>query len=305
MENNATRIKVLSTECGFDACGIASADFLPSDSDYLKQWISNGFNGNMAYMENHQTLRENPRNLMPEAKSVVVVLLNYYSTLRFQPDTPQIAKYAWGNDYHFVMKTQLNHLLSRIQSEIQPCHGIAFCDSAPIFERRLAERAGLGWIGKSSMLINPELGSYCFIGELLLDIELTYDKPQTARCGNCEACLKACPTKALLAPHVLNASKCLSYQTIEKKGDMEQNMVQLAGKKLFGCDTCLEVCPWNRKAKQNNHLQLQPANDFLSMSKTDWKNFSRSDFKRLFKNSPLQRAGYRKIRNRLDQLGFI
>ena len=303
--NDSLKIKELAKVCGFDACGITSAECLPKDSHYLQQWLNNRFNGDMAYMENHKEKRSNPKLLIPEAKSIVVVLLNYYSKLQQQPDVPQIAKYAWGKDYHFIIKEKLKELLSLIQNEVKPCNGTAFCDSAPLFERRLAERAGLGWIGKSTMLINPNLGSYCFIGELLLDIELEYDQPIESKCNNCEACLNACPTKALLKPFSLNASKCLSYQTIELKSDIEKDILPYSGLKLFGCDNCIEVCPWNKKAIQNNTTQLQPTIDFLSMTKKDWENFSRSDFKRLFKNSPLQRAGYKKLRNRLNQMGFI
>ena len=303
--NDSLKIKELAKVCGFDACGITSAECLPKDSHYLQQWLNNRFNGDMAYMENHKEKRSNPKLLIPEAKSIVVVLLNYYSKLQQQPDVPQISKYAWGKDYHFIIKKKLKELLSLIQSEVKPCNGTAFCDSAPLFERRLAERAVLGWIGKSTMLINPNLGSYCFIGELLLDIELEYDQPIESKCNNCEACLNACPTKALLKPFSLNASKCLSYQTIELKSDIEKDILPYSGLKLFGCDNCIEVCPWNKKAIQNNTTQLQPTIDFLSMTKKDWENFSRSDFKRLFKNSPLQRAGYKKLRNRLNQMGFI
>lgn len=305
MQNDSLKIKELAKECGFDACGITSTVSLPNDLEFLEQWISKGFNGDLAYMERHKSERANPSMLFPNAKSIIVVLLNYFSKQKFQPDTPLIAKYAWGKDYHFVVKEQLRQLLFRIQTEVKHCNGIAFCDSAPLFERRLAENAGLGWIGKSTMLINPILGSYCFIGELLLDIELEYDKPTKNRCGNCEACLQACPTKAISSPCVLNATKCISYQTIEQKGNIENEISALSGLKLFGCDTCLDVCPWNKKAKQHNNALLNASSDFLSMTKSDWENFSRSDFKRLFKNSPLQRAGYRKLRNRLDQLGFL
>ncbi len=300
----AEQIKLLARECGFDACGIAPATCLNDDLQHLDGWLAQGFNGTMAYMQNHREKRTDVRRLVEGTRSVVVVLLNYFSTEQQKNSTPHIARYAWGNDYHFVVKQMLSELLQRINEEIAPCQGVAFCDSAPVFERRLAEQAGLGWIGKSAMLINPEFGSYCFIGELLLDIELPTDTPMADRCGNCTACLQACPTQALQKAHTLNASRCLSYQTIEHKGNIEAHLAPCAGNRLFGCDTCLEVCPWNRKARQNHTPTLQPSEEFLKMTREDWEHFSRSDFRRLFKNSPLQRAGYRKLRNRLDEMGF-
>ncbi len=301
---NAERIKLLAHECGFDACGIASATCLKDDLHHLDRWLAQGFNGTMEYMQNYREKRADVRRLVEGTRSVVVVLLNYFLTAQPHTDTPRIARYAWGHDYHYVVKKMLSELLQRINVEITPCRGVAFCDSAPVFERRLAQQAGLGWIGKSTMLINPEFGSYCFIGELLLDIELPPDTPMENHCGNCTACLQACPTKALQTTHTLNAARCLSYQTIEHKGDIEAHLAPYAGNRLFGCDACLEACPWNRKAQQNHTPALQPSEEFLKMTRADWEQFSRSDFRRVFKNSPLQRAGYRKLRNRLDELGF-
>lgn len=302
MKNLSQQIKNIAIEIGFDACGITSPKSLYSDSEYLNNWISNNFHGEMHYMENHREKRTNIQLLHEGTKSIVVVLLNYFTNKQQLADVPYIAKYAFGNDYHYVVKNKLYQLLERIKTEVADCNGISFCDSAPIFERRLAEQAGLGWIGKNTQLINPRLGSFCFIGELLLDIELQSDSPLPNRCGDCDLCLKNCSTKALFAPYKINATRCISYQTIEKKGDVDYEIKEFCKTNLFGCDACQNSCPWNKKAIQNNITELQPSEDFLKMTIEDWESFSRKDYNRLFKKTPLSRAGYQKLRNRRDEI---
>ncbi len=302
MKNNSQLIKKIAIEVGFDACGITSPKPFLSDKEFLDNWIKNNFHGEMRYMENHREKRTDIKLLREDTKSVVVVLLNYFSNKQQFEGVPYVSKYAFGNDYHYVVKNRLRQLLERIKTEIVNCNGTAFCDSAPIFERRLAEEAGLGWIGKNTQLINPQLGSFCFIGELLLNIELEPDNPIPNRCGSCDLCLKSCPPKALFAPHKINATRCISYQTIEKKGDVDSGIKSFCKKNLFGCDICQNICPWNKKAIQNNIPELQPSEDFLKMTLEDWNNFERKDYNRLFKNTPLARAGYQKIRNRRDEI---
>lgn len=302
MKKHSQQIKELAIEVGFDACGITSPKPFLSDRKFLDDWIKNNFHGEMRYMENHREKRTDMQLLHEGTKSVVVVLMNYFTNKQQSKEVPYVSKYAFGNDYHYVVKKRLRQLLERIKSEIADCDGIAFCDSAPIFERRLAEQAGLGWIGKNTQLINPQLGSFCFIGELLLDIELDYDNPIPNRCGNCDLCINSCPSKALFSPHKINATRCISYQTIEKKGEVDTEIKSLCKNNLFGCDICQNVCPWNKKAMQNNTPEFQPSEEFLKMTLEDWNNFTRKDYNRLFKNTPIARAGYQKIRNRRDEI---
>lgn len=302
MKNIEQQIKNIAIEVGFDACGITFPQPLISDNNYLSTWISNNFHGEMHYMENHREKRTNVQFLCEGTKSIVVVLLNYFTQKHQLEDVPYVAKYAYGKDYHYVIKNRLYQLLERIKTEVIHCNGTAFCDSAPIFERRLAEQAGLGWIGKNTQLINPKLGSFCFIGELLLDIELKADTPIANRRGNCDLCLKNCPSKALFSPNKINATRCISYQTIEKKGSVDAELEDFCKKNLFGCDVCLNVCPWNKKATENHIPELQPSEEFLKMTKKDWELFARKDYNRLFKNTPLARAGYQKLRNRRDEI---
>lgn len=300
---NSVDVKQLALKCGFDACGICTPTPLTEASKHLASWLAQGYNGEMGFMLNHTNLRNNPINLFPNCRSIIVVLLSYYTPQQQHPNTPSIAKYAWGNDYHYIVKQRLNTLLEHINREIAPCKGIAFCDSAPLFERELAQRAGLGWIGKSSLIIHPQLGSYCFIGELLVDIAIEADAPMQERCGNCSACIASCPTQAIVSPHTINANRCIAYQTIEKKGDVDSHLHSC--NQLFGCDKCLEACPWNKRLKTASPNAIAPNTTMLNMTPSDWNQFTRSDYKRLFLNTPLSRAGYRKLRNRLNQLGFL
>lgn len=290
-------IKAKALQLGFDACGIAKAELLADDARTLQTWLNKGYHGQMDYMANHFDKRTNPQLLLDNAQSMVVVLMNYFPVTTQPAEAPQIAKYAYGKDYHFIIKEKLKQLQAFIEEQA-PNDSVLFCDSAPVLERRWAQRAGLGWIGKSGLLINPTLGSYCFIGELITTLPLDYDTPQKERCGTCTACLEACPTKALAA-YELNANRCISYLTIEHRGEIPETLKSLMGNRLFGCDACLDACPWNKKAQINQQPDLQPNPTLWSI---DWSQFSRSSFKQLFRHSALERAGYQKLKKRLQAI---
>lgn len=294
----ADDIKTQARHIGFDACGIAQAGSLPDDADFLRRWLALGYNGNMAYMANYFDKRTDVRLLVEDAASVIVVLLNYYPARLQSPDVPQIAKYAYGNDYHYIIKEKLRQLQQFIDSHAEQRSQIC-CDSAPVFERRWAERAGLGWIGKSGLLVNPELGSYTLIGEIVTTLPLDYDTPLPNRCGTCTKCIDSCPTHALTTAHTLDARRCISYLTIEHRNELTDEQASLCGNRLFGCDACLDACPWNRHAQANRTPELAPDEALFA---TDFSQMTNADFKQMFKHSPLQRAGYKKIRQTAEKI---
>lgn len=291
-------IKAEARRIGFDACGIAQADALPDDAERLRQWLALGYNGNMGYMANHFDKRTDVRLLVEGARSVIVVLLNYYPTRLLPNSAPQIAKYAYGNDYHHIVKEKLRQLQQFIDSRTEQSCQIC-CDSAPMLERRWAERAGLGWIGKNGLLINPTLGSYTMIGEIVSTLPLDYDTPQANHCGRCTKCIDACPTHALAADRTLDARRCIAYLTIENRAELTDEQTAQCGNRLFGCDACLDACPWNRRAQANHTPELQPSDALFA---TDFTKITNGDFKRLFKHSPLQRAGYKKIKHLAEKI---
>ena len=289
----SSEIKKLAIEAGFDACGIAKAGTLTKDSLHLEAWLAARNNAGMQYMENHFEKRIDPTKLVEGAKSVIVVLLNYFpENYPFENKKLKIARYALGIDYHFVMKDMLHNLLIIINEKVGKTEGRAFVDSAPVMERAWAREAGLGWIGKNSLLLNKDLGSYFFIGELIVDIELEYDKPVEDHCGTCRKCLDACPTRAIVSPKVVNSNNCISYQTIENKGEIPGDIGRNMNGRLFGCDICQEVCPWNNKAKKHNTQKLKPSNELTQLSDIDFQNMDEVKFREVFKNSAVKRAGY-------------
>ena len=291
-------IKAEARRIGFDACGIAQADALPDDAERLRHWLALGYNGNMGYMANHFDKRTDVRLLVEGAQSVIVVLLNYYPTRLLPNSAPQIAKYAYGNDYHHIVKEKLRQLQQFIDSRTEQSCQVC-CDSAPMLERRWAERAGLGWIGKNGLLINPALGSYTMIGEIVSTLPLDYDTPQANHCGRCTKCIDACPTHALAADRTLDARRCIAYLTIENRTELTDEQTAQCGNRLFGCDACLDACPWNRRAQANHTPELQPSDALFA---TDFTKITNGDFKRLFKHSPLQRAGYKKIKQMAEKI---
>jgi epoxyqueuosine reductase len=298
LQEKSKFIKQKALETGFDACGIAKARDLPEDAVHLQSWLNAGFQAGMRYMENHFEKRTDPSKLAEGAKSVVVVLLNYFpSNFPFADKPNKIARYALGEDYHVVIKKKLKSLLEKIVEKFGPVSARAFTDSAPILERAWAREAGLGWMGKNSLLLNKNLGSYFFIAELIVDCELEYDVPQQIpNCGTCNRCIKACPTEAIVSPGILDSNKCISYHTIESKVAIPEKIKSKQKGWVFGCDICQEVCPWNGMAIQNTTDEFNPLEAIRSFSKQKINEMDEADFKELFKNSPLLRAGYNGIK---------
>lgn len=291
------RIKAEALKLGFSACGIAQTDFLVEDALYLKRWLDEGKNGGMAYLERNREKRTDPRLLVENAQSVIVVLLNYYPSKIQDKALPQIAKYAYGKDYHTVIKDRLANLLQKINNLglTKEIKGRLFTDSAPVLERRWAQRAGLGWIGKNCSLISPEFGSFCFIGELIVDIELEYDSAMTDKCGECSKCLEACPNKALEGAQQINANRCISYNTIESKEAIPSEFHATLSQRLYGCDICQDVCPWNKKATATKIAEFDAIPGLLELSAEEWAKMSEEEFKALLAGSAMERGGLKKI----------
>ena len=290
--NYSKIIKSESKRLGFISCGISKAGFLEEEAPRLENWLNNNMNGQMSYMENHFDKRLNPALLVDDAKSVISLLLNYYPSELQNQDSYKISKYAYGQDYHHVIKEKLKELLYFIQTEIGEVSGRAFVDSAPVLDKAWAAKSGLGWIGKNSNLITQKVGSFYFIAELIIDLELDYDTPTTDHCGSCTACLDACPTDAIVAPYVVDGSKCISYFTIELKDNLPQEMKGKFDDWMFGCDVCQDVCPWNRFSKPHNEPLFHANSDILNFSKSDWEEITVDTFQKVFKNSAVKRTKY-------------
>lgn len=280
-------------QLGFSACGIAPVDSVhPTTRNQLEQWLKKGYQAEMGYMKTYTDKRCDPHLLSEGSKSMICVALNYYPAQSLRSDQLQFAYYAYGKDYHDVMKQKLTQLFTYINEHVTPINGRVFCDTAPVLERYWAQQAGLGWIGKNTQLIIPGAGSYFFLGELLLDIDLAYDTPTPNHCGNCTRCLTACPTHALEQPYLLNAQKCLSYFTIEHRGEIPECQVEVMGNKIYGCDECQHACPYNRFAKANDTPELQPSETFLSMQSEQWKHLTFEEYRNIFKGSAVKRVKY-------------
>jgi len=290
--NYSKIIKSESKRLGFLSCGISKAGFLEEEAPRLENWLNNQMNGQMSYMENHFDKRLNPTLLVDDAKSVISLLLNYYPSEFQNQDSYKISKYAYGQDYHHVIKEKLKELIHFIQTEIGEVSGRAFVDSAPVLDKAWAAKSGLGWVGKNSNLITQKVGSFYFIAELIIDLELDYDTPTTDHCGSCTACLDACPTEAIVAPYVVDGSKCISYFTIELKDNLPQEMKGKFDDWMFGCDVCQDVCPWNRFSKPHNEPLFQTNSDILNFSKSDWEEITVDTFQKVFKNSAVKRTKY-------------
>ncbi|WP_264536224.1 tRNA epoxyqueuosine(34) reductase QueG [Flavobacterium sp. N1736] len=285
-------IKAESKRLGFLSCGISKAGFLEEEAPRLENWLKNNSHGQMSYMENHFDKRLDPTLLVDDAKSVVSLLLNYYPAESQTEESFKISKYAYGQDYHFVIKEKLKELLFSIQENIGEVAGRAFVDSAPVLDKAWAAKSGLGWIGKNSNLITQRVGSFYFIAELILDLELEYDHATTDHCGSCTACIDACPTQAIVAPYVVDGSKCISYYTIELKENIPYDMKGKFDEWMFGCDTCQDVCPWNRFSKPHSEPLFNPNPDLLSFTKKDWEEITEETFRIVFKNSPIKRTKF-------------
>jgi epoxyqueuosine reductase len=303
-EKFSLQIKEKALELGFAACGIAEAKCLENEREPLQKWLSDGMNGSMGYMANHFEKRLDPRKLVEGAKSVISVLFNYYPSQK-QADqaAPVISKYAYGKDYHLTVKEKLNNLLIYIQAQISPCIGRAFVDSAPVLERQWAMAAGLGWTGKNTLLITRKFGSYVFIGELITNLDLACDAPfVNDHCGSCTRCIDACPTHAIVAPHRIDARKCISYQTIENKNEIPIEIQPKLQNQIFGCDICQDVCPWNNKLIPNQSIDIKPIDELLNMNKNDWAQLGKAGFGSKFKGSSFERTGYDRIMRNISYL---
>ncbi|MFZ6013596.1 MAG: tRNA epoxyqueuosine(34) reductase QueG [Bacteroidota bacterium] len=284
-------IKAQAAELGFSFCGISKAAFLEEEAPQLEQWLKRGYQGKMSYLENHFDKRLDPTLLVPGAKSIVSLVYNYYPKEDLGRNSElKIAKYAYGEDYHVVVKDKLKIFLRLIQEQIGEVNGRAFVDSAPVMERAWAKRSGLGWIGKNSLLLNRSIGSFFFLAELIIDLELEYDGPVKDYCGTCTACMDACPTEAIPEPYVVDGSKCISYFTIELKDQIPTDVKDKFNNWIFGCDICQDVCPWNSFSKPHQEQRFEPKQELKEMTTAQWKEITEEVFIRMFKDSPVQRT---------------
>ncbi len=294
----------MATDLGFHAAGFAKAEKMEPEAQRLEAWLNQGKHGQMHYMANHFEKRIDPRKLVPGAKTVISLLYNYHNPEK-QKDSaaPKISQYAYGKDYHFVVKDQLRKLLDGIRNKIGPVEGRCFVDSAPVLERDWARRSGTGWVGKNTLLITPKQGSYFFLAELIIDLELVYDHPIKDYCGRCTKCIDACPTEAISPEgYVLDGSKCISYFTIELKEALPAEYQGKFENWMFGCDICQEVCPWNRFAKRHNEPSFEPHPDLLEMHKEDWEEITESVFRKVFKKSAVKRTKFSGLKRNIDFL---
>ena len=294
-------IKTEAKKLGFLSCGISKAEFLEDEAPRLERWLKDGKHGKMAYMENHFDKRLDPRLLVPDAKSIISLLLNYYSPLDQLDGSPKISKYAYGKDYHHVIKDKLKQLFQVINNKIGEVSGRVFVDSAPVMEKSWAVRSGLGWQGKNTNLISKKAGSFFFIAELIVDLELEYDTPVTDHCGSCTACIDACPTEAL-TPYHIDASKCISYLTIELKDQIPTTFKSKMDDWAFGCDVCQDVCPWNRFSKQHNEPLFNPSSEVINYTQKNWEEITHETFNIIFKNSAIKRTGFKGFKRNISFL---
>ena len=293
-------IKTEAKRLGFLSCGISKAEFLESEAPRLEKWLNQNMHGEMGYMENHFDKRLDPTKLVEGSKSVISLLLNYFPSEAQNEDSYKLSKYAFGTDYHFVIKDKLKSLLQFIQDEIGEVYGRAFVDSAPVLDKVWAAKSGLGWIGKHSNLLTQQVGSFYFIAELIVDLELEYDTPITDHCGTCTACIDACPTQAIVEPYLVDGSKCISYLTIELKDNIPSEFKGQMDDWMFGCDVCQDVCPWNRFSKPHNEPLFIPKPELLSMSKKDWHEITNETFNKVFKNSAVKRTKFSGLKRNIN-----
>jgi epoxyqueuosine reductase len=298
-------VKETAALLGFDFCGIAKAQFLNDDARRLETWLNKGMHGSMQYMEKHFDMRTDPRKLVPGAKSIITLLINYFPEERQHIDAPKVSKYAYGKDYHDIIREKLNHFFFLLKEKIGDIHGRGFVDSAPVLERAWAQKAGLGWIGKNGNLINKKQGSFFFIASLITDVNLLADKEGIKDyCGTCTKCIDECPTEAILPDKVVDGSKCISYFTIELKDALIPD--KMKGKFdnwLFGCDVCQDVCPWNRFSKPNTEEGFKPIHEILHYSTNEWEELTEEKFKIIFSKSPLKRTKFEGVKRNLKFIG--
>lgn len=301
-QKQTSLIKTEAKRLGFLSCGISKAEFLEEEAPRLEKWLANEMQGKMSYMESHFDKRLDPTILVPDSKSVISLIFNYYPEKTQIKDTYKISKYAYGIDYHIVIKNKLKLFLEFIQQEIGEVHGRVFVDSAPVLDKVWAAKSGLGWIGKHSNLLTKQFGSFYFIAEIIIDLELEYDFPVTDHCGTCTACIDACPTEAIVDPYKVDGSKCISYFTIELKNEIPSNVQGQFDDWMFGCDICQDVCPWNRYSKSHNEPLFNPKPELLSMSKKDWDEITEDVFQKVFYKSAVKRTKFSGLKRNIEFL---
>jgi len=295
-------IKSEAKRLGFLSCGISKAAFLEEEAPRLEKWLNKNMHGEMSYMENHFDKRLDPTKLVDDSKSVISLLLNYYPEKVQPDDSLKVSKYAYGHDYHHVIKSKLKELQEFISENIGEVSGRAFVDSAPVLDKAWAAKSGLGWIGKHSNLLTQRVGSFYFIAELIIDLELEYDAPTTDHCGTCTACIDACPTQAIVDPYVVDGSKCISYFTIELKNEIPTSVKGKFDDWIFGCDVCQDVCPWNKFSKTHNEPLFNPHPDLLSMTKKDWEEITEDVFRKVFQKSAVKRTKFSGLTRNIEFL---
>ena len=293
-------IKQEAKRLGFDFCGISKAEFLEEEAPRLESWLKNSMHGKMEYMENHFDKRLNPTLLVDDAKSVVSLLYNYYPELTQNTEAPKISKYAYGKDYHEVIKEKLKEFLNTLKEKIGDVNGRAFVDSAPVLDKAWAKKSGLGWIGKNANLINKQQGSFFFIAELIIDIELEYDGPIQDYCGTCTKCIDACPTSAIVEPFIVDGSKCISYLTIELKDAIPNEFKNKMDNWAFGCDVCQDVCPWNRFSTPHHETEFNNQTGLLNFTTDEWYDLTEETFNAIFKQSAVKRTKYKGLKRNLE-----
>lgn len=296
-------VKATARQLGFSFCGVSKAEFLQEEAPRLEEWLRRRYHGKMGYMENHLDKRLDPTLLVPGARSVISLLYNYYPKEPLPENTYKIAKYAYGEDYHFVIREKLRQLLDAIQSSVGQVQGRAFVDSAPVLERVWAKKSGAGWIGKNTLLLNRDAGSFHFVAELIVDLELEYDGPVKDYCGTCTACMDACPTQAIPEPYVVDGSRCISYFTIELKDEIPPDMSGKFDNWIFGCDICQDVCPWNRFARPHHEPRFNPSPELAGLTTSDWKEMTEEVFKKIFRDSPLKRSKFQGLKRNIRFVG--
>lgn len=292
-------IKQTARQLGFEYCGISKAEFLEEEAPRLENWLRQNMHGEMKYMENYFDKRLDPRLLVDGARSVISLLLNYYPPQQQNGDAPKISKYAYGTDYHFVIKDKCKTFLEILKREIGDINGRCFVDSAPVLDKAWAKKSGLGWIGKNANLITKENGSFFFVAELIVDVELEYDSPIKDFCGTCTKCIDACPTQAIVAPYVVDGSRCISYLTIELKENIPAEFNSKMDNWAFGCDVCQDVCPWNRFSKPHQEPLFSNQHNLLEWNEKEWAEITEETFARVFKNSAVKRTGFKGLKRNL------
>lgn len=293
-------IKNEAKKLGFISCGISRAEFLEDEAPRLEKWLKMKMNGEMKYMENYFEKRLDPRKLVDDAKSIISLTYNYYPEDLQNKEAPKVSKYAYGMDYHYVIKEKLNFFLTFIKDKIGNVHGRAFVDSAPILEKAWAAKSGIGWVGKNSNLITKQVGSFYFLAELIVDLDLDYDTIESDHCGQCTACIDSCPTQAITQPYVVDGSKCISYFTIELKENIPKEFKGKFDDWVFGCDVCQDVCPWNKFSKSHKEPLFQTSSELMKMSRDEWNEITEETFNKIFKNSAVKRTGYKGLTRNLN-----